>query len=941
MWDSRRLFLAGREAECGQIARLMHAAHRSRGSMLVLSGEAGIGKSAICNWALADAETAGLPVLSISGVEAEANLPFAGLVELFATELDHLDALPEPQAVALKAALARRAAPQGHRLAIGAAVMSLLAVVAERAPLLVVVDDAQWVDAASTEALLFAARRLRREAVAFLVATLPGSQFDQARRAGIDRLELSGLPESAAFALLRAAHGNVSPRVAKLITESTEGNPLALLEIPRLLSGDQLAGRRPIEGPLPVGPTLEHAFLLRVSGLAESTRKGLLVAAASGARRLQPVIDALRDLGLPPSALDAAERANLISVSGGTFSFRHPLLRSAIYHSALGPERRAAHTALGRVVPGELGVWHLAQATVGEDEAVARQVEQIGMDARRRGAPAAAASALERAARLSPHLQRRVARLTEAARAYYTAGQPNEAMQMLDEAFSDCQSVIARADIQHLRGRILVMRGHADVADRMLAKEAELVREVDPARCAAMLSQASLDRLSVGDIRDALETARKASAVAPLGAPAVKAVADAMLATALILNGKRPQAQELLTASLAVLGGADPLTEAAELITHAAHCFSWLERYDISAALLDRLISSARRASAPATLPWPLTCRAELDFRLGRWAVAAAEAEEALLLSNELGQDVISSFALDCLTRLDAVAGHEHRARTNAARALTLIGRCHIEPGRTYIHSSLGLLELGLGHIEPAIQHLDTARALSELHGLGEPGVVPWHADHIEALVRAGRHADARTAIDEFANQADQAGSRWALGTAARCRALLAEEAEAEAAFAVALEHLGDLPAPFEVARTHLCHGERLRREGRRTEARHALRQAIEGFAQLGAHPWLRRAESELHATGAAPRRRRDRVGESLTAQELQVALAVANGATNREAAAELFLSPKTIEFHLMHIYRKLGVRTRSQLAGLAAERGWLSRSSRSAQSTVPSQSAD
>lgn len=374
-----------------------------------------------------------------------------------------------------------------------------------------------------------------------------------------------------------------------------------------------------------------------------------------------------------------------------------------------------------------------------------------------------------------------------------------------------------------------------------------------------------------------------------------------------------------------MLRGADPLGEAAELVANAAQSCSWIERYDVAAQLLDRLIGSARAASAPTRLPFPLAFRAEINLRHGRWALATAQGEEVVQLGHEMRQDVVTGIALHLLARLAAAAGEERRCGEIAGRIRALADKYDLELGLVYLDSALGLLELGLGRIESAIRHLESVRDFAERHALAEPNIVHWQPDLVEAYVRAGDRDAAQEALATFERQARDTRGRWSLGTSARCRALLADEPDADADFAAALDQLEGLPSPFDVARTHLCHGERLRRAGRRTDARRALRQALGGFDRLGATPWTKRTQVELRATGGVARRRSDRSNrDQLTAHELQVALIVANGASNREAAAALFLSPKTIEFHLAHIYRKLGVRTRTQLAAVAAKRGWL-----------------
>jgi len=910
--------IVGRDRQCARIAELLEGARSQQSGTLVVTGEAGIGKSALCAWAIARAE--GMQVLRLRGVESEADLPFAGLAELCADQVDKIPRLPEPQADALEGALARRATQAGDRFAIGAAVLSLLALVAEQRSVLIVVDDAQWIDAASTDALLFAARRLRTEGVAVLVATRPGAAFD-ADSNDLTRLVLGGLHRQAACQVLEVAHGALPESVLTLLVDAAEGNPLALLEIPRLLSEPQLAGREPIDTPLRTGPILERALLHRVLALPAVARQGLLIAAASDSERWQPVIDALVKVGLGADVLEAAESAGVVSIAGERFAFAHPLLRSAIYHRAPEPARRAAHAALGSVSLGEPRAWHLARATLGEDETLAATLEEIGLQARLRGAPVSAASALQRAARLTAPGEGRARRLAEAASDAHVAGHLTVALQMLDEASRLPTNPSQRADIERVRGRILVLQGHAGAAYRLLVTGAQRVRDVDPGRAAGMLAEACLDCISSADIGTAVATGREAVGLAENAGPGVQAFAASMLASSLTLSGEAAEAGALIDRGMPTLLHADPLTEAGEMLTNAAHCCVWLERYDLATTLFERLIVSARKASAPAALPWPLTGRAELRLRVGQWALAVADAEEAVRLSEQTAQTALTAFSLDCLARVAAATGREQLCRAHAERALRLSEEHRIEPGKVYVNSSLGLLELGLGRVDPARRHFELAQQTVHEHGLREPRIVQWQADHIEAHVRAGDVGAARTALERFERQGRRTGGRWTLGVAARCRGLLVDESEAEECFTEALERLETLPAPFEVARTHLCRGERLRRAGRRTDARHVLRTAIEAFDRLGAEPWADRGRQELAATGATPRRRHPGVDrDQLTAQELQVAAIVAGGASNREAAAALFLSPKTVEFHLSHIYRKVNVRSRSELAARARE---------------------
>jgi DNA-binding CsgD family transcriptional regulator len=916
------LALVGREDECARIAELLAAAFEQRSGVLVVSGEPGIGKSALCAWAVEQA--AGMRMLSVTGVECEADLPFAGLASLCGPELARVATLPEPQARALDAALARTDSAPVDRLSIGAAVLSLLAAAAPAAPLLVLVDDAQWLDEASAHALRFAARRLSVEGIAMLIATRPGSAFEL-DGGGLPTLAVEPLDDVAGRRLLAAEHGSLAAPVVEVLLAHSAGNPLALIEAPRALSDAQRTGAEAVQSPIAIGDALAAALLLRVAPLPARTRRALLVASATTSSRVAPVLAALKELGLDPSALEPAERAGVIAIDAERFEMRHPLLRSAIYRDADGPSRRAVHAVLSRVTDDDERAWHLGQSAVGEDETAAAELEAAGVRARARGALAAASAALAFAARLSPPGADRTRRLTQAARDAHVAGHPAAAERLLDTALGEEPDPLTRAEIQHLRGRILVLQGRTVEASELLVAEAARVRGAAPAQAAAMLAEACLESMISADVGRAIALARDACAIAPTGDPETVVFASTMLAGALVLEGNREEASKLLDRVLPALRAADPLTEAGQLVSFAAQCHFWLERDDVAAELLNAATSTARRNSAPAALLLPLTCHGELELRRGRWTAAAAEFEEAADLSAELAESVYAAYPLECLARLTAATGEEWRCRDYAARAMRLVARHHNEFGRLYIHSALGLLELGLGRPDAAVEALEQAAELAARSGLGEPNIVHWQPDLIEAYAFSGRRAAALATLAELERHAQKTHGLWVGGTLARCRGLLADPDEALAHFRESAELLEAANAPFDLARTHLYRGEQARRAGRRREARIDLQAAADCFDALGAEPWSSRAYAELRASGVSRRRKADHATHvELTAHELRVARIVAEGASNREAAAALFLSPKTVEYHLASIYRKLGVHRRAELAAVATARGWL-----------------
>jgi DNA-binding CsgD family transcriptional regulator len=883
--------LLGREAECARIDALLDAARGGASAALMIRGDPGIGKSALLQAAVRRAD--GMRVVRARGVESESELTFAGLADLLAPLLDRLDGLPPAQSAALAGALALGPPAAPDRFAVYAATLSLLA---DCAPLLAIVDDAAWIDPATREALLFVARRLQQEGIVVLFAA-------RTAIADLPELVLGGLDREAATALLRAA-----PEVAARLVEATGGNPLALLELSALLTEAQRAGREPIEDPPPVGSNVERAFSRELDALPEPTRRALLVAAACESGAGADIVAALEQLALGPEALEPAERAGVIAFDGAQVQFRHPLLRSVAYRALAAPERRAAHRALAQALGGERRAWHLAAAAVAPDEAVAAELQEAAAAARRRGGPAAAVRAAERAAALTPDPERRARRLLEAAEDHARIGPPERADALLDAALEHAVEPLLRADLMHLRGRLAARTGAtADAADLLVA-EASKVAARDAVRAATMMLSAVQPCFQAGLNATGLDIAERANVLA--GAAGLPPMPGGIpLGMARLLTGDRERAEPLLVQAAEWLEQAeDPWALGPVLAFGVGQAFCWLEDYDRARGLLQGGIEQARAWSAPALLPYGLLSLSELEFRTGAWASAYAAAGEAADLARETGQFSDEGYALAHLARVQAALGREGACRACAARSLERIEQGGAEINRTLVGSVLGFLELGLGRAEAALGPLEEVATFLDALPPGDPNALQWAPDLVEAYVRVGRAEDAAGTL---ARQLAHGRGGWARATGERCHGLLAADEEFDLPFRRALE-LHD--TPFETARTELCYGERLRRAGRRTEARAQLHAALERFDRLGAKPWAERARTELRASGAHVRRGAPGATEQLTPQELQVALTVARGATNREAAAALFLSPKTIEFHLRNIYRKLGVRSRTEL---------------------------
>ena len=623
--------------------------------------------------------------------------------------------------------------------------------------------------------------------------------------------------------------------------------------------------------------------------------------------------------------LEAAAAAGIVTTVGGQPRFLHPLLRSAAYRATSADERRLAHRALADAAAGEQRderrAWHRAAAASEPDESVAAELVENALVARQRGAHAAAASAFERAARLTVDDEWRAQRLLDAADDHRRSSRSEHAILLLQEAVEATNDPYRRADVQHLHGALETWRGDPLAAHTLLTTEAEPLRELDPRKAALMLADASWPCYLGGDIARGVATAEQACAVAERADDATRVLAAVMLAQGLILQGETTHGRELLERARPLLELPETARRAPELVQAAAHVFIWLEEYALARRLLGLVVDSARVESSPGALPYALAITSELDFRTGNWAAAYATATESLRLAQETGHANGLSFGLVGLARVEAAQGRSGDCRTHAAGAMELAA-FGVRSLVVYASSVLGHLEFALGHTTAAIEHLEQVSRGVERQGIGEPAVVPWAADLVEALLRAGRTDDAERVLGRLERQAQATGGRWAQAAAARCRGLVADEAELDAAFTAALDLHERTVGPFERARTLLCYGERLRRARRRTDAREPLRAALGVFERLGATPWTERTRMELEATGEQVRRSEEPAMRRLTPQELQVALVVARGATNREAGAALFLSPKTIETHLGRIYRKVGVRSRTELAAFLARDG-------------------
>jgi DNA-binding CsgD family transcriptional regulator len=908
------LVLFGRADACARIDALLDSARAGSSGVLAIRGEPGIGKSALCRYAVQGAT--GLGVLTAQGLESDSELVFAGLFDLLRPITDLLHEIPEPQAAALGGALAITSGGASDRFAVDAGTLSLLAAAAEREPIVAVVDDAQWLDAPSIDALLFAARRLDADGVAIILSIREGEPraFDPE---GLPQLALEGLDADAAAALL-AYHAGQSPlasAVAASLWGATAGNPLALEELPDILTAEQLAGTAPLDEPLPIGDAVSNAFRRRIARLHDDARRALLVAAASDRDSIDAILAALSQLRVDRAALDQAETSGLLTISEGRFTFRHPLVRSVLYHGAAGAERRDVHRALADVLEQapERRAWHLAAAAIEPDPQVADALEQAALGARRRGGPATAARTFHRAATLSPEPSEQARLLREAADDAQLSGRSEWAIDLLDGALALVEDPLVRADLHEVRGRVVGMQGRALEAYEAMTAQAESILDLDPGRAALLFCEACYPGVMTGELDQSLAVAQRACDVA------ATVGGDALLLPRLARAGVRTMRgeaaeREMLNTIDAVLAAPNLPPTAVQPLVLGITSLTWVEEFDRARELLLPVVDGARAMGALGVLPFPLGAVAQLAFRTGDWTQALVNAAEAIQLGRDTGQEGMRGYPLAMLGHIEGMRGDFDAARAHASEALELANRFGYASVAVYARHALGAIELSAGRLEAAIVELEQVEALAEQIGFREPGMLQWEGDLIEAYARAGRAADASRMVTELERRAQRTGRAWAHAAAARGRGLLVGADEFEDAFAEALEYHARTPTPFERARTQLCLGERRRRDRRRRDSREPLQAALETFERLGANPWSERARKELGASGP-PLTGRAAPSNALTPQELHIAMLVAEGSTNKEVAAALFLSPKTVEAHLGRVYRKLKLRSRTELA--------------------------
>lgn len=904
--------LLGRDREQAIIVRLLQDARASRSGVLAVVGEAGIGKSALL--AYAQEHAAGMNVLRARGVQSEAHIPFAGLFELLRPALGCIGQIPDPQAAALESALALRpTATAQDRFAVGAATLSLLAGYAESDPVAILLDDMHLIDGSSADAMLFAFRRLVADPVA-VVLTVREGEPSLLDGADLETLRLTGLDRASAAELLRREVAEpVSEDLADRLQAETAGNPLALLELAQdrsWLDGAALGA------PLAAGTSVAGVYIQRFRSLPQRTRDVLVLAAASDSGEMPALARAAGTLGLDVNDLVAAEAAALITVRDARVEFRHPLARSAVYGDAPAAQRRAAHRALAGVMPdteADRRAWHLALAAFGPDDSAASALEQAGLRARQRSAYEVSSRAFERGAQLSSDDGQRARLLYAAADAAWLGGLADRAEALLGKAGRDAAGDLLIA-IEQLRGHIATRRGPVREAQQILLAAADQAAQFDPERAVVMLAEAVNASFYAGDAATMRRAASRAAALLPEDASNRTAFfASIAQGMALVFAGGGDKGAESIREAIELLEDSDELRDDPRLIAWAAMGPLWLREADTGRALASWALATARRQSAVGVLPFVLTHVAiDQVAATDRWAEAQASFHEAIVLARETGQRTELTAGLARLAALEARQGRSEQSRLHAAEALGLSRELGLVVCEVWALAALGDLELGLGREEPALAQFAEQQDVLRERGIRDVDLSPA-PELVELYLRLGRGKAAETA-ESYERDAKVKAQPWALARAARCRGLLAAEGRFERHFIAALALHDQTPDAFETARTHLAYGSRLRRGRLRVAAREQLRAAIEIFDRLGADPWSETARAELAATGETARRRDPSTLSELTPHELQIALRIAGGLTTREAAAALFLSPKTIEYHLRNTYRKLEIKSRSEL---------------------------
>jgi DNA-binding CsgD family transcriptional regulator len=902
--------LLDRLPERAALSQLLDAARAERSGVLVVRGEPGVGKTALLEYVIESA--AGLRVARVAGVESEMELAFAALQQLCAPMLDKLEGLPDPQRTALGVAFGLTTGAAPDRFLVGLAALSLLSEVAGQQPLLCVIDDAQWLDRASAQALAFVARRLLADPVALVFATRePGGEFR-----GLPELLVGGLRDGDAQDLLSSViRGPLDERVRDRIVAETRGNPLALLELSRDVPG--VPGAMDVPG---VSGRIEDSFGRRLEVLPAATRRLMLLAAAEPTGEPALVWRAAERLGIETGAVAPAADAGLLAI-GERVTFRHPLVRSAVYRAASAPDRRAAHQALAGATDPQADpdrrAWHRAQATLGPDEEVAWELERSAGRAQARGGLAAAAAFLERAAALTLDPAGRAERALAAAQATYQAGEFDAALGLLGTAEAGPPDGFRRARADLLRGQIAFASSRGSDAPPLLLKAAREFEQLDVQLARetyldVMAAAIFAGRLALGGgMREVAEAAR-AAPPPPGPARGPDLLLDGL---ALLICEGYPAGAPVLRQAVSAFRGTDVSAEEGLrwlwLASYAALIVLDYASWDV---LSDRQVTLARDAGALIALPIAFNARATAHLFAGEFTEAASLVAQAESVAEATGSSIAPYGALG----LAVFRGREAQAAHLIQVATDDVERRGEGGGLSLVQWAAAVLGNSLGRYEEALAAAQRASEDSPAVQFASGALV----ELVEAAVRSAVPERAAGAVQRLSGIARACGTDWALGAEARSRALVSDGEDAENLYREAIDRFGRARLRVDLARAHLLYGEWLRRERRRRDARDQLGTAYQIFNSIGAAAFADRARIELRATGGHPRQTVE-TPDTLTAQEALIARLAGQGASNPQIAAQLFISPATVAYHLRKVFTKLGISSRSQLApALPARQG-------------------
>ena len=899
--------LVGRQRERAVVDRLLDSARDGRGAVVVVHGDPGFGKTALLEYAVEAGHD--FRLVRTSGAEGEMELDYAAMQRLCSPLLEFIERLPGPQRDALSVAFGLSGGKAPSPFLVGLAVLGLLSEAAEQRPVLCLVDDAQWLDGASGAALAFVARRVLAERIAFAFATRElGSGL-----AGFPHLRVDRLGRRDARTLLESVlAARLDESVLERILAETGGNPLALLELARELTPAQLAGGFGLPAALSLSTGIEESFKRRLTRLPRDARRLLLLAAAEPLGDPALLWRSARELGIPETAANTVESEGWLTLDGAV-TFRHPLVRSAVYGSAEPTQRREVHRALADATDPELDpdrrAWHRAQATSVPDEQVAAELERSAGRAQARGGLGAVAAFLERAAALTPEPAHRAQRLLAAAGAKRDAGDLGAALGLLASIEAGALDELGRARVDLLRAQIALEQRRGEDAGRLFLDAASRLEPLDP----ELARETYLEALG-GAMASDVEVVGGAPAVAaaaraaPPGAVPPRAVDVVLDAFAIRLTDGYAAAVPTYARALELLLATDIASEDGSrwlsVSSGRNSNIVALEMWDDEAVhlLAARRVQVARDAGALGHLPFALSFLVRSHILAGELAAAALALDEARLIAEATGNSAVVNAPMI----LAAWRGDE-------TQASELIDASSEEAARRRWASNnyaRAVLYNGLGRHDAA---RDAAWELFESDPIGYGShLVPELA---EAAARTDDLASLQHALDWLSERTRVIRSGWATGMEARVRALLSDGEVADGQYRQSIEHLSGTRLRLELARSHLLYGEWLRRERRRLDAREHLRTALEAFGSMGAEAFARRAQRELLASGERARKRTVDTLDQLTPQEAQIAHLAANGQTNREISAQLFISPSTVEYHLHKVFRKLAVRSRTELA--------------------------